>query len=423
MKKSNEKEASSELTSRPSTPDREEEREWVEPTRYIVIPIHERIGVETLRDDPLTVTAKGIEEALKYAARKKIDHIVFTLDTPGGYIYEAGRIAEAITAHAGDITFHAVIKRSISAGMSITYACDHVWFDPSAAAGGALSYTMDSSGSIEYDAKSNSIWAAELANLAQTRGHNPVIASAMVLPEKEVYTWLDEEGERVVADHMPEGVEAERIDGPETVLTLTRKLAVRLGVGQIVESGHEGIGEIIGTPRWKKFGNRYGRNVLAKATKAIIDDERDRRELYDDMINYVDQSANAMSTVQGTISSAMRADPKNFSYTYMARTGELTAASKRKWKRNTDSAIRVWQQALSQISAIVRKRNDASRLLEEHHETPVYFSFESTHAEQGERLRESISDLEQYGTQLNAWRNQAENNIARLQAERNKIYF
>jgi len=57
-------------------------------TRYMVIPIHEAIGLEDVNAPALTVTAMGIESALQYAKRKRIEHIVFSLDTPGGFLRE-----------------------------------------------------------------------------------------------------------------------------------------------------------------------------------------------------------------------------------------------------------------------------------------------------------------------------------------------
>lgn len=401
----------------------EEDRDAPAQTRYLIIPIEGVIGIESIDAPPETVTAEGVAQALAYAKRRRVEHIVFTLDTQGGYINEAERIADTINEHSEDFTFHALVRRSISAGMNITYACDRIWLEPDATSGAALSYSTDSTGSAQVDAKMNSIWAAEPASTAKGRGHNPSIARAMVVPEAELYVWEDENGTAVAGEAAPPGVEAEHLDGASTILTLTREQAVRLGVGEPIEGGAASIGEAMEINGWREFGGRYGRNALARASEKIINAERDRREALEEALEIVQNATSAIATVENTIISAKNNDPSRFSYTYYESNGAFTNESKRKWMQKTDAAIAIWRRALAQIASIVEARNKADRAMERHAVATPHWSFEGAHEPMCGQLNDSIRTLEQYGTQLNAWKDEADSAIADLRKNYHKTGY
>ncbi|MEC9372678.1 MAG: hypothetical protein VYC34_02500, partial [Planctomycetota bacterium] len=70
-------------------------------TSYLEVPIVGEIGVD--------VTANGVEHAIAFARRGGIQHIVFAIDTAGGYVEEAVKIAGVIDRYDDELQTHAVL--------------------------------------------------------------------------------------------------------------------------------------------------------------------------------------------------------------------------------------------------------------------------------------------------------------------------
>ena len=131
-------------------------------TNYIVIPIEGMIGEQT--------NADGLEKTLRLAARKKIKHVIFAIDSPGGYIYDAVETLKVLKEYDKAMTYHAVVlEGAISAASVYVAAADNIFVRPDARVGGAVAYTNNNTtGSKDVDAKFNSIWAAEVAARAES---------------------------------------------------------------------------------------------------------------------------------------------------------------------------------------------------------------------------------------------------------------
>jgi len=104
---------------------------------YYVIPIKGAIGRH--------FTAGRMEACLKEAERLKPTVIVLELDTGGGDIYDAERIVDLIIAHK-DLRFVAFVRKALSAGATITLACEEIFVTECAVIGGAVSYSVGKDG-------------------------------------------------------------------------------------------------------------------------------------------------------------------------------------------------------------------------------------------------------------------------------------
>ncbi|MEX0876588.1 MAG: hypothetical protein WD114_03930, partial [Phycisphaerales bacterium] len=179
-------------------------------TLYIVIPVEGMIGEQT--------SADGLRNALRLASRQRAEHVVFTIDSPGGYVYDAVETLKVLKEFDDAFVYHAlVIEGAISAASVYVAAADRIWVRPDARVGGAVAYTSDNtSGAAEVDAKFNSIWAAEIAARAESKGHPPEVFRAMVEPGAEV--WMDAEGE--IYASRPSTAGAQQLDSGTTILTM-----------------------------------------------------------------------------------------------------------------------------------------------------------------------------------------------------------
>jgi membrane-bound serine protease (ClpP class) len=153
--------------------------------------------------------APFIERSLEEAAAQGAAAVVLDMDTPGGRVDAAERIADAI-GDAQVRVYTLVNRRAFSAGALIALATDHVYMRPGSVMGAAT--PVDGTGATAPE-KIVSAMRSEMRALAEARGLDPAIAEAMVDPDIEI-EGLDEAGK---------------------LLTLTTEEAVRVGYATEVE--------------------------------------------------------------------------------------------------------------------------------------------------------------------------------------------
>ncbi|MGE0159137.1 MAG: nodulation protein NfeD [Gemmatimonadales bacterium] len=153
--------------------------------------------------------APFIERSLEEAAARGVAAVILDMDTPGGRVDAAERIADAI-GDAGVPVYTLVNRRAFSAGALIALATDHVYMRPGSVMGAAT--PVDGSGATAPE-KIVSAMRSEMRALAEARGLDPAIAEAMVDPD----------------------IEIEGIDEAGKLLTLTTEEAVRVGYASDVE--------------------------------------------------------------------------------------------------------------------------------------------------------------------------------------------
>lgn len=228
---------------------------------YIVVPITGKIGEDT--------NAHGLNETLKLAVRKKIKHIVFTIDSPGGYVYDAVETLKVLKEYDEALIYHALVEGgAISAASVYVAAADDIFVRPDARVGGAVAYTTDnSSGATEVDAKFNSIWSAEIAARAESKGYPAEIFRAMVELDAEV--WMDKEGK--VTSSKPTGASsAQQIDTRKTILTIRAAQMVQAGMAKEFTGSIDQLGELLDTENWSEIRG-LGKRTMINSAKERID--------------------------------------------------------------------------------------------------------------------------------------------------------
>jgi len=166
-------------------------------------------------------TAAFVERSLLENADAGL--VVVSIDTFGGRVDAAVRIRDALLD--GSVpTVAYVAHRAISAGALIALAAEHVVFGPAATMGAATPVQLSGGEVAPVEEKMVSYMRAELRATAEARGRRADLAEAMV--------------DRTV---VVEGV----VDG-ETLLTVTTREAIQLGLADGVSSSVQALLEQIG---------------------------------------------------------------------------------------------------------------------------------------------------------------------------------
>jgi len=152
--------------------------------------------------------APFVERSLREAAAAGASVVILDIDTPGGRVDAAERIADAISD--SEVPVYAYVnRRAFSAGALISLAANRIYMRPGATIGAATPVTGDGATAPE---KIVSAMRSTMRSLAEARGLDPAIAEAMVDETIEV----------------PGVIEAGRL------LTLTTEEAVAVGYAEQV---------------------------------------------------------------------------------------------------------------------------------------------------------------------------------------------
>ena len=307
-------------------------------THYMVIPVEGMIGVET--------NAYGLRNALLQARRRNVEHIIFEIDSGGGYVYDAVETLKVLKEFDDEMVFHAVVREgAISAASVYVAGADNIWMCPGSRVGGAVAYSQDNStGATEVDAKFNSIWAAEVASRAESKGHSADAFRAMV--ELTAELWLDAEGS-LHASRPRSG--AEQIDDRSTILTMRADQIIESGMGKAFSGDLDNLGELLEIESWAELKS-VGRRMMSNAGK-----EREQlQERFDESIKVFRKAFEEYE----------QNNPRSFDdYVFYRRGLNGYAAdgnSVRKWRERCDLAVRNCDDMLAALARIaeVQKRSE-----------------------------------------------------------------
>ena len=166
-------------------------------------PVVYRIPVTgTIENGLAPFVARSLSDAAAAGARL----VVLDIDTPGGRVDAAERIADAIRESSVDVVAF-VNPRAWSAGAMIALAADQIWIAPGGAIGAAT--PIDGSGTKASE-KMVSAMRAEFRSLAEARGRNADIAEGMV----------------------DETLGAEGVAAPGQLVSLTANQAIEVGYAE-----------------------------------------------------------------------------------------------------------------------------------------------------------------------------------------------
>ena len=164
--------------------------------------------------------APFVERSLEEARDAGADAVILDVDTPGGRVDAAERIADAVSD--SEVPVYAFInRRALSAGALISLAAQEIYMRPGSVIGAATPVTGDGQRAPE---KIVSAMRSSMRALAEARGLDPSVAEAMVDEQIEV-AGVSEEGQ---------------------LLTLTTEEAVELGYAREVDDWDDLMG-LLGT--------------------------------------------------------------------------------------------------------------------------------------------------------------------------------
>lgn len=308
---------------------------------YMVIPVEGTIGVET--------NATGLRNALTQARRKKAAHIIFTINSGGGYVYDAVACLEVLKEFDNDFEYHALIEEgAISAASIYVAAADSIWARPGSRVGGAVAYSTDNtSGAAEVDAKFNSIWAAEIASRAQSKGHPPEIFRAMVEPGAEV--WFDEEGK--VYPSRPSTRGAQQIDNATTILTIRADQMIQIGMAKEFTGALSELGEMLDIGNWAE--------MRAVGERAMLASGKERVELQD-------KFDDAIKVFRDALKDYEKDNPRSFNdyRVYTQRDGSRIpdGPSLQRWRERSILAIRHCDVMLAALARVAEVNKRAEKI-------------------------------------------------------------
>lgn len=146
-------------------------------------------------DEGMSVVVK---RAVGEAEARGAAALVFKIDTPGGRVDSAIAIATAMEQAPCLTIAYIEGMGAISAGALISLACDKIVMTPGTNIGAATPVIPTMEGMMPTGEKEVSFVRAKMRALAESKGHNPDLAEAMVDKDIELRGYTNAEGKYVV---------------------------------------------------------------------------------------------------------------------------------------------------------------------------------------------------------------------------------
>lgn len=158
-------------------------------------------AILSLHSDITDITAASLTRRVKMAKARGADLIVFDLDTPGGMVTSAIKIADLIRNMTDVKTVAWVNPDAYSGGTMVAVACDEIVMARSSRIGDSQVIMIGQGGASaipeELRPKVYTPVLHDFSMSAKLNGYSEVLSEAFVVPEREVW-WLEntETGER-----------------------------------------------------------------------------------------------------------------------------------------------------------------------------------------------------------------------------------
>ncbi len=320
--------------------------------RFLVVPVKGRLGTDAPVD--------GIESALKTAAKMRVPHVVFEIDSASGDDAAGPAVVKAIAANRADIKCHALVHKALGPALWLVAACDTVYVKPQDVPEDVFADTAsstDTAGAADRKAR-----AAALADVAAAHAHNADLFAALIDPARTLVSWTDERGAVHAASKAPAGVkDAATDDGPDAALSLNARDAVRLGLAAELDAGPDAIGATLGISRWKSAGG-YGEAAMRKTVKGIQEKKDAAKRELDRKDELQLELKKAEATLQAVVEAARAKDPSQFSYGVYKYSNMFTPESAVSWKHHTDDALDAWRRVIDLVDKYESMEAEAKSL-------------------------------------------------------------
>lgn len=185
---------------------------------YYLIPLHGEVGA--------TVLASTLEKSLADAERRKPTVVVLDIDSPGGLVDEAKKIAKVLHRYNKKLRIVALADQDLSAAAILTLSVKEIYLKSSGIIGAATSFrSLDIALPPKLEEKMQSAWRAVARNSAEEGGHEPLLAEAMIDNDLELH--LEKTNGK---PEVREGPGEKTLCRKGKVLTLTSHEAIECGL-------------------------------------------------------------------------------------------------------------------------------------------------------------------------------------------------
>ncbi len=331
---------------------------------YLEVPIVGRFGE--------TVTARGVDDALRAAESLGADHVVFTVDSRGGDPVAGRDVYQAIGKYDPRFRYHAIVRESTGTALGVLVWCDTISIRPGGKVGG-MNVPLDEPMLAGIEPGVILLNVALMAGgEAGRHGHSAELVRAMIDPSEAVVAWTDEDGKPKVGRELPEGVSTDRLilDHPAgKVLTLDDRQAVEVGFAvadslalsewaDLGPAGREMMEDAAEMERAKKAALRDGRKNY------LIDQNRARREATRAAIERFLNLAHEWNPKLGTYSTYKenREIWDRYWEGGSTDTNRLTPEARQRWRDRTDVTAAALSKARGGVLEMRELEKEARRL-------------------------------------------------------------
>ncbi len=341
-------------------------------TLYLEIPIKGRFNEG--------VFVQAMRSTLAYARLRAVKHIVFSVDSTGGPVDEAGAIYKTLRQFEKDFTYHAVISNCAGEALVVPFLCQTMHLQPGATVGGLSQQLQDLPARFARTAEDvvRAQLADELSEAARARGRKGEIIKALVDPTVALAAWLDEKGEVELGPKPPGNLPANSVifvDPPGQVLSLSFEQSMRLGVPSI-NGGAEAVGPLLGYPNWREESSQ-GRDIMNKAIAAKQRRENNAQAQFDDAVaRNLHMRETISRAIETNLKQAASWNPTTASYKTLSayynavwwdatqewNTGLWTPESRLKWKSRSDACAHFLLRARDGITSMIKLEKEAVTL-------------------------------------------------------------
>jgi|JI9StandDraft_1071089.scaffolds.fasta_scaffold52816_1 membrane-bound serine protease (ClpP class) len=206
-----------------------------------IIETKRSIGLLSVEGEIKPTTYVYVKKALEEFAKQKVSEIILHLNTPGGEVFSAVRIAEALKGAYVPIRCY-IDNWAVSAGALLAYACPEIYISKTAIMGAAEPIQSSIDGVSTASEKINSALRAEFASRAELYGRSSLLAKAMV--DKDILL-VEREGILTLVPDSDVIQAKDRLVSPKgKLLTLTAEELLRFGIAKKIAPA---LGDLIPT--------------------------------------------------------------------------------------------------------------------------------------------------------------------------------
>ena len=258
------------------------------------------LEIELVGEFGREITARGVDLALRAAARQSVERAVVHLDSFGGDIDDARAVADVLASHRRDFELHIIARRAIGEAMWVLIEADELWVEETSEIGPGVVIDPPQIGVPRTVNNDDAVALAELTRRAAMRGFPREIILAASLTEESLWYSFDPASgaARFLTEQSPG---AQQLVGPNMVLALTGREMISFALAQRVPEVEDADGRL---PQFGRAvsGQRWLRQGASDLTR--LDSRRDRMlERYEATVNTFSRQE---SWVQGQRSAAAR---------------------------------------------------------------------------------------------------------------------